>query len=294
MKKDIIDKALIKILAKKEEAERPFNDAQNRLEKDENFRKLQKKYTTLMIETAKKEAYGENVNNTEVENLQKEMQKYYRSMNVYPPKYACPLCHDTGYTNGNMCNCLKREISHILWQESNFGSLVTFDEARNSAPEHLKPVYDKMRQWCHGDFKKNLIFISGEVGAGKTYLTKAIAYELIESGKIVKLTSAFNMSRDFKEYRSNYNEAILDKYLSCEFLFIDDLGTETLYKNTTVELLYHVINERKTKKLCTIITSNLDLADLRDRYEERIYSRIVDRKSSITLYLSGKDLRIKK
>ena len=151
-----------------------------------------------------------------------------------------------------------------------------------------------MKKWCHSDFKKNIIFLSGEVGTGKTYLTRAMANELIEQGKIVKLVTAFQMSRDFKEYRSTYNEAILDKYLSCEFLFIDDLGTEVIYKNSTIEFLYQILNERQMRKLCTIITSNLDLAEIRDRYDERIFSRIANRETSITVNLKNEDLRLKK
>ena len=65
-------------------------------------------------------------------------------------------------------------------------------------------------------------------------------------------------------------------------------------KDVTVEFLYLVINERKMKKLSTIITSNLDLKDLRDRYDERISSRIMDRETSINIYIDGEDRRLKK
>ena len=90
------------------------------------------------------------------------------------------------------------------------------------------------------------------------------------------------------------NEELINKYISPEILFIDDLGTEPKYDGVTIECLYLLVNERKMKNLSTVITSNLDLADLRDRYDERIYSRIVDRNSSINIYLDGADKRIKK
>ena len=44
----------------------------------------------------------------------------------------------------------------------------------------------------------------------------------------------------------------------------------------------------------TIITSNLTLSDVFDRYDERIFSRIADQKSSIAINLDGDDRRLKK
>ena len=116
----------------------------------------------------------------------------------------------------------------------------------------------------------------------------------IENGKMVKLVTAFAMNQDFKSFQKEHDEDLINRYIYPEVLFIDDLGTEPKYKDVTIEYLYLIINERKMKKLPTIITSNLSLADLRDYYDERIYSRIVDRNTSITLYLDGVDRRIKK
>ena len=253
------------------------------LRSDDAFQDLNFKLKKLMIENAKSEAYGEKVDSASEEKLKAQLKNYLNKKNIdLSISYAL-------YIDGKMCACLKKEISNLLLSESNFGELFSFEKARKTAPKEYQKLYDKMKEWCHGDFKKNLIFISGEVGVGKTYLTKAIASELIENGRIVKLVTAFQMSRDFKKYRFEYDEEILDKYVTCEFLFIDDLGTETIYKGITVELLFHVINERKMKKLCTIITSNLTLSEIGDRYDERIFSRIVDRSTSIAINLSGKD-----
>lgn len=291
MKQDTIKKALVRIEERRKVATEKLDALRAELSKDPTFLDIQRRYTEEKIENARKIAYGEQVDRSEEQKLKAQYDKYFSSVQ---PEYSCTLCNDTGYVNGQMCKCLKQEISHILYEESNFGSLVNFEEAEKCADSTLKPVYALMKKWCLSDFKKNLIFISGKVGVGKTYLTRAMANELISRGKMVKLTTAFEMSKDFKDYRYNYEESTLDKYLDCEVLFIDDLGTEIIYKNSTVELLYLVINERKMKKLCTVITSNLDLDEVLDRYGERISSRIIDKETSICLNLAGEDKRTKR
>lgn len=295
MNREVVEKAENIIKEKKQKSEMPYNLLLEKFSKDKKFSDLRKKYQQEIIENAKKEVYGEKTDKTLQEKLKKEIDEYFKKNGAKNTiSYSCKKCQDNGYINGEMCECLKKEISNILFEESNFGKLVNFSDAEKGASGNLKSLYELMKKWCHSDFKKNIIFLSGEVGTGKTYLTRAMANELIEQGKIVKLVTAFQMSRDFKEYRSTYNEAILDKYLSCEFLFIDDLGTEVIYKNSTIEFLYQVLNERQMRKLCTIITSNLDLAEIRDRYDERIFSRIANRETSITVILKNEDLRLKR
>lgn len=295
MNREVVEKAENIIKERKQKSEMPYNLLLEKFSKNKKFNDLRKKYQQEIIENARKEVYGEKPDKTLQEKLKKEIDDYFKKNGAKNTiSYSCKKCQDNGYINGKMCECLKKEISNILFEESNFGKLVNFSDAEKGASGNLKSLYELMKKWCHSDFKKNIIFLSGEVGTGKTYLTRAMANELIEQGKIVKLVTAFQMSRDFKEYRSTYNETILDKYLSCEFLFIDDLGTEVIYKNSTIEFLYQVLNERQMRKLCTIITSNLDLAEIRDRYDERIFSRIANRETSITVNLKNEDLRLKK
>lgn len=114
----------------------------------------------------------------------------------------------------------------------------------------------------------------------------------------MNLTTAFAMNQDFmKSYSSKDLEKkqdILSKYLDSEILVIDDLGTEIRNPYVTNNFLYQVLNERKNKHLPTIITSNLDLKDLQDYYDERVSSRIIDKATSICLQIKGADLRLKK
>ena len=162
----------------------------------------------------------------------------------------------------------------------------------------MKKVYSNMKEWCHSNFDKTVILLSGGTGVGKTHLSKCMANELIKKGQLVTLTTAFKMNQDFlKSYSSRdleEKQALLEKYLSAEILFIDDLGTELVQKGITINFLYQVLNERKSNKMPTVITTNLDLKDIRDIYDERISSRIIDKQTSICLQIDGKDLRLNK
>ena len=294
MKQIIIQKALSNIHSEKNKHQEEYARKMHDLFADKNYEKLDKELTKTVIENARKQANNLPPDLKKEKGLQQKIEtlkKQYHLENVQM-EYSCPLCKDAGYIDGQMCKCLKKEVSNLLLKESGFENLEDFSQAIKTSGK-LEECFSLMKKWCHSDFKKNLIYISGPTGVGKTHLVKCMAKELIERGKFVKIVTAFAMNQDFKEFSRKHDDELLNKYLECEILFVDDLGTEPLYRNVTVEYLYLIINERKMKKLPTVITSNLDLSDLMDRYDERISSRIIDRQTSITIYMDGQDRRLK-
>ncbi|MBO7151758.1 MAG: DNA replication protein DnaC, partial [Clostridia bacterium] len=64
-------------------------------------------------------------------------------------------------------------------------------------------------------------------------------------------------------------------------------------KNVTCEYIQLVLDERLSKGLTTIITTNLSELQLKERYGERIFSRLSDSKHSLMRRIPGKDLRLK-
>ena len=295
MKQNLTQIALSKIQENKRNAENAFEEKMQPLYHDNKYLELYKKYTKIMIENAKKSILNEKIDDFEQKNLEKQIAEIKKSYGLdgVEVEYSCQLCKDEGYKNGQMCKCLKRQISKELLKNSGFEKLENFENAMKTCGDIL-PVYKLMQAWCKSDFKKTLIYLAGGTGVGKTYLMRCMANELIEQGRVVKIVTAFEMNQEFKDFSKCFDDEILNKYLEPEILFVDDLGTEPLYKNVTIEYLYLVINERKMKKLPTIITGNLDLEKIRDRYDERIFSRIVDKTSSINLLLDGEDKRLKK
>lgn len=298
MNSKILEKAQHIIDLRRYDAEnRAIND-KIRAMQDEEYKLLHNSYMTLMIEDSKN-GRDEGEQTLKIKTRLKEKEK---SLGISSsPQYSCPICNDSGRVNGDYCKCLRNEINKILIAESGFSHLENFNNAKFDIfedPSMMKKLYSKMQDWCKSDFKKNIIYIGGDTGVGKTHLMSCIANELIQHGKLVTLTTSFAMNQDFmKSYSLRNNEEgneILDKYLNCEILFIDDLGTELRRKDITNNYLSLVINERKAKRLPTVITSNLTLEDVRDYYDERVFSRIVDKDTSICLYLTGKDLRLGK
>ena len=138
------------------------------------------------------------------------------------------------------------------------------------------------------------LFFYGTVGTGKTFLSNCIAREVIESGHSVIYFSAsmlFDMlSRNaFDIKRQDNLDYLYNDLYNCDLLVIDDLGTE---QSTpfTLSHLFTVLNERISRKKSMIISTNLSLPELKERYQDRIFSRITS--SFDFCKLTGPDIRM--
>lgn len=299
MKNKVLDKAKKIIADRKFYAEKESQEYKLIALENPAFKQAYNEYVSLIIANAR-EGKGETEQSL---NKKEEYNKILKSLNIpyITPNHFCKKCNDNGMLAGKYCDCLIEEINNLLKEESGFLSLEDFEKANfnlfKNSP-YMQALYEKMQKWCYSKFDKTLIFIAGQTGVGKTHLMKCMANELIKRHKVVTLTTSFAMHQDFvKSYSSrdlDEKQALIDKYLTAEVLFIDDLGTELRNPNITINFLYQVLNERKMNKLPTIITSNLDLKDITDYYDERIFSRIVDKATSVCIYIEGEDLRLKK
>lgn len=115
----------------------------------------------------------------------------------------------------------------------------------------------------------------GNVGTGKTFAASCIANYLVERHVPVLMTSFSRImnevwnAKDKDGYYKNFN-----KY---DLLIIDDLGVER-GTNYAMEQVYTVIDERIRSKKPMLITTNLDIKQLKNPEsieEKRIYSRIL-------------------
>ena len=211
------------------------------------------------------------------------------------PRYRCPLCRDTGKINGQACDCLQKEIRNQLTSQSNvINGEFTFENSTETN-KHNVAVYGKAAKIC-AEGKGNLLLV-GNVGSGKTYLITACVNAVIKQNRSVLFTTAYTLNSMFLDaHLSDHaaKQAIMDALTDVEVLAIDDLGTEISYKNVTAEYLFALVNERIAQRKQTFISTNLTLPELRDRYDERLFSRLVDTSITTIAQLQGADKRLKK
>ena len=135
--------------------------------------------------------------------------------------------------------------------------------------------------------------LSGAGGLGKSFLLNCV-YERVNSrGFAATRTTAYRMF-DAMRRRHVGDAEDADGFaalLETPFLLVDDLGTEPMMRNITVEYLFLLLNERTAAKRHTVIATNLTATQLQERYGERVSSRLLDRSVCGVVQLRGKDLR---
>ena len=83
----------------------------------------------------------------------------------------------------------------------------------------------------------------------------------------------------------------MDTLMDTDVLMIDDMGVEPLMENITIVQWFNLINERQLRGKGTVISTNLNVEELRRRYTERITSRLLDGKQCMILQFLGDDVR---
>lgn len=239
------------------------------------------------------------------------------------PIYNCSLCRDTGYLPADVkessfdqsdgllasgrrkCKCFRQKEISLLYEQSNIQQLIERENFSTLSLEYYEGEDRKRFQEAVRislDFIQNFetdyqnLFFYGTVGTGKSFLSGCIAKELLQDGRSVIYFSALTLfdtlakySFDAKSKETLYN-FYKDLY-NCDLVIIDDLGTEVTNSFVTSQL-FACLNERYLNRKATIISTNLSLEELRDRYSDRIFSRIT---SHFTICkLSGPDIRIYK
>lgn len=219
--------------------------------------------------------------------------------------YDCPVCRDTGYVGGKICECvhaLAKEIrmdglsKEFPMDECRFESFdlnyyPNSDEGGTNPRKKMTQLLKLCREYTIGfnpQTAANLLFM-GNAGLGKTHLSLAIVYELTEKGFDVIYGSAYNLfSAMENEHFSYKNNDSYQAATDCDLLVIDDLGSEfvTPYIQT---LLYNIINTRLLAKKPMIINTNLTMSEIENRYTPRVSSRLVG--SFTARKFIGRDIR---
>ena len=190
--------------------------------------------------------------------------------NYLEPVYECPDCKDTGYIDGDKCHCFKQAMITLLYEQSNIQEMLRTENFNALSFEYYQGEdlsrFQNAVRTCQ-NFIKNFnsdyhnLFFYGTVGTGKSFLSGCVAKELIERGHSVI-------------------------YFGATGLF------DWLSKKFVTSQLFALLNERHMGKKATVISTNLSLEELRNRYSDRIFSRITSNYE--VCKLSGQDIRMYK
>ena len=135
-----------------------------------------------------------------------------------------------------------------------------------------------------------MLFIGG-AGTGKTFLSNCIAREVIKQGYSVIYYPAASLFDRMADSAFGRREDEREQIFGCDLLIIDDLGTEVTNSFATSQL-FRCISERRLRRRSTIISTNLDLNQLRDTYTERVSSRLLEGFEILRFF--NQDIRILK
>ena len=219
----------------------------------------------------------------------------------YPADYLeqkpnCSRCNDTGFDGSEMCSCLRgyyvraqnEELSQLLDLGTQSFETFNFDyysplpdfEQGISPRMNMGKVYDVCQDYAH-EFspRSGSLLLSGDTGLGKTFLSASIARVVSESGHSVVYDTANHIFSLFEAQKfrresgeENANDAV-DRYLRCDLLIIDDLGTE-MTTSFVQSAIYQIVNTRLMTGKKTVISTNLSPDEIGRRYGAAVRSRI--------------------
>lgn len=277
------------------------------------YRELEAETASLSVEQGKKLLFGDDAALSRLHESLASLKEQKKQLlldaglpaDYLEPLFSCLDCRDTGYIEREKCHCLKQAEISLLYEQSGIQDMLKHNNFSQLSYEYYEgeslALFRHAVETCHS-FIKNFIsdyrnlFFYGTVGTGKSFLSGCIAKELLETGNSVIYFSAVglfealsHLSFDYKN-KEELHGTYEDLY-RCDLLIIDDLGTE-LTNNFVTSQLFSCLTERHMRKKSTIISTNLSLEELRNRYSDRIFSRIT---SNYTICkLTGPDIRIYK
>ena len=235
-------------------------------------------------------SYSEAVNqlNDERERL---IEEYKLPKDYLEDIFTCKDCRDQGFIDGVRCHCYISLSARMLFQNSpirrrmeqenfsNFDFSCYSDNVSKeygiSPRENIRRVYDSAKQFISGFPDGTNMLLHGATGVGKTFLTNCIAKDLMDLGHTVSYLTAtqfFEVLADHSFHRASPETEDMYNYIvQSELLIIDDLGTE-LNNEFVATSLFNCMNVRALQMKSTIISTNLSIKQIEQKYSKRIAS----------------------
>ncbi len=201
----------------------------------------------------------------------------------------CPECRDTGRVNGELCKCVTQLAVTVAFADSGIRSDQTFEkfdlelqkDQRNRAA--MKKIFDQAVNYADSfpENERRDILYFGMPGVGKSYLLNCIGARVLERGySVLKLNSYELIRLTLDSLRASPEDR--PDFTLPDLLIIDDLGTEPMIPNITIETLLSIICTRQEGGKATLFATNLSLSSndpreqtVQDIYGERLSSRLM-------------------
>lgn len=154
-------------------------------------------------------------------------------------------------------------------------------------PTTLRRYMDKWEEMKSNNMG---ILLYGNKGVGKSFYASCLVNAIEEKGETSAMVSTASLMATIQGTWER--QSVVDALCRFKLLALDDLGAErdTSY---SAELMYSVIDARYRSGRPTIVTTNLDLADMEkeeDLWRSRIYDRIIEM-CPITIKMQGESKR---
>lgn len=272
------------------------------LQKEFVFLQSQRAMTAMQNNLEEEQAFSEQI----LKNQQKQrelLEKNGFDEQYLELTYTCPICQDYGFVDGHECACVAqiRFADEKKAQQDAFfnQTFANFDEnifpqenGQRDSMIRLRQIAQTYAETFPDNERSNFLLLGG-CGLGKTFLSNCMGSAIMDRGFSVKKTTAGQFQRLIvDEVIGNKLLNQLNHLMQVEFLVFDDLGSEPPVNDIIAQYFYMLIEERVSNKKPWVITSNLSMDNLRDRYGMRTFSRLFDKQNTHAILLNGQDLRI--
>lgn len=223
----------------------------------------------------------------------------------------CKECNGSGYIGVRMCRCLEaicreeqdKEAARVGDAKQRFDAfrLDYYSESWDNETGRVpRMVMEKNFKTCtqyaqnFGSGVGNLLF-NGGTGVGKTFLAVSVGKEVAAGGYTVCYESALGLFDKLEKAKFNPTEENLrraQELETCDLLIVDDLGTE-FAGQFVIAALYGLLNSRLLAGKSMIITTNLNISEIRLRYSPQIASRL-DGEFTLLPFVGGDIRKLKK
>lgn len=278
---------------------------------NDDFRRITKELSSLNFDVVLKQAKKQDASDElqKIKLLEKERAATLKRMGMresdFLPKFDCETCNDTGVLSGKFCDCFKKRYYETLCDFLGIGQIrslsfsdVDFSKIKDAQQrKKLESNYKLFKKYCdkYPSVKYKNALIMGGTGVGKSYLMYAVANEFMKNGFSVLYVSAIKLNSLMLSYHTSFvseRDVYLADVIDCDLLIIDDLGSEQKIKNVTDEYLLKILDEREKADKPVFVTTNLNEEQLKNSYNERVFSRLFNVNKTIISNIDGNDLRL--